>query len=178
VLNDGSAVPPRVLLRAYDLAGAIVSQRLVDPELPRGQSLLPEGCALSPDGSAVVWVNAAEVRRISLATGALSQATLPGRNMDERALAPVALRDGRWLLPVTEAARPHAFRAGYRLSTDGLAWGEFHALRPAGGDGQRVRGASAEADGGVLFVLEDSGLMMAGDGQTTPQLVLQRVATP
>jgi hypothetical protein len=178
LLNDGTGSHARVLLREYDLAGTIVSERTVDPQLKLGHYLWPVGASLSGDG-ALLWVTATEARRFELTTGALSVATLPGKNLQSLdARAPVRLADGRLLLATTELIdplKPHLYRAGYRLSTDGLNWGPLQVLRPTGGDAQSVVGVAAEPDGAALFLLQDSGLMMAGDGEVVPQVLVQRV---
>ncbi len=172
--NDGTGSHAQLLLRQYDLTGTLVSERTVDPLLRPGIYLRAEGAALAGDDT-LVWVTDRDVRRVDLTTGAVTHADLPARNMQEPVLAPVRLADGRLLLPVTERVRPHVHHAGYRLSADGLTWGPFQALRPTGADGQAVLSVAAEPDGGALFVLGDSGLMMAGDGEVVTQAIVQRV---
>ncbi len=174
-LWDGSG-SQRLLVRRYDSTGAITSQVVVDPLLGTGYYQPARGCGLVTD--AVLCVNRTSARRIDLATGVVTVAALPAKNEQEVPTAPIELADGRVLLPGVLAERPHTFHAGYRLSTDGVSWGPFQALRPTGGDGQEVYGVAAEAGGRALFLLGDSGLMMAGDGQTTAQGVVQAATIP
>ena len=174
-LNDGTAMHDALTVREYDLAGNLVAEKRLELPLARGEYLSTQASVRTATGD-ILLVSQLSTILVNPSAGTATRSAFSVRMAQDIPPAPVRLTDGRLVLLTTEPERPRVLRAGYRVSSDGLTWGAFHALRPKGGDHQWIVGAAAEADGGLLLALQDSGGMVPGGGPV--QFLLQRVAAP